>query len=151
MKNPDKSSIYPYLIGEFIEAEKDGWTIEAIRAMTHEKLKELKDDHKRRSEEEEIIQEAQSREQQIFKSLPYLGYNEWRLSITLTIEVKKNIVPIMESILFLYEHRMSKDEARKLRDLFNSNRDEAFNLNIIYKKDTDETYYIKKLYLKESK
>ena len=151
MKNLEKSSIYPYLIAEFIEAEKDGWTIDAIRAMTHENLKQLKDDHKKRREEEKIVHEAQLKEQQIFESLPDLWNNEWHLSMILTVEVKKNIVPIIASILFLYEHRMGKDEAKRLRSIFNSDKNEPFSLNIIYKKDTNGSYYIKKIFLKEIK
>ena len=151
MKNPEKSSIYPYLVAEFIESEKGGWTIDAIRAMTHENLKQLKDDRKRYIEEERIIKEAKSREQQIFKSLPDLWNNEWHLRFTLTEEVKKIIAPIKESILFLYEHRIGTDEATTFPDMLDNDKNELFDLNIIYKKDIDGSYYIKKIFLKEIK
>ena len=65
--------------------------------------------------------------------------------------MKKIIAPIKESILFLYEHRIGKDEATTLRDMLDNDKNELFDLNIIYKKDIDGSYYIKKILLKEIK
>jgi hypothetical protein len=76
MRNSNNHSIYPYLVAEFIEAKKDGGTVDAIKFMTHENLKELKDTHQRKIVEEKTTSEAESREKHIFAVLTDIEHSE---------------------------------------------------------------------------
>lgn len=147
-KNPD-TSIYPALVAEFIEASKDGGTLDAIAFLTHQKLETLKNEHQRKIQENAILQEAEKRETHIFAILPELIHDEGSLTLILSQKIKKMLLPIQDDILFLYEQRMGIDARKKLMELFISEKDEPVDLIISYRKNLDtNTYFIKKLFLR---
>ncbi len=146
MEKSHNHSLYPHLVAEFIEADENGGTVEAITFMTREKLKMLKNGQKRNTEEERIIKEARRRESRIL-SLLDTSTDGAIYGFTLTREIKKEIAPIMGDILFLYQHRIGEEAMLDLKALFESANDEPVDLVIAYKKDKKSISFIKKISL----
>jgi hypothetical protein len=56
--------------------------------------------------------------------------------------------PLVQDFLYLYERRMGKDEAERLKKLFTSKVDEAYDFILEYEIDEDtKRFYIKRLSL----
>ena len=151
MSKTENPSIYPYLVAEFIENDANGWTIEAIKFITREELKELKSSHTRKQELEKIVAEARKNELHIFSFLPDLNHPEWVLEINLSQETQKLISPIIRDIISIYTLRNWIEAAEKFQNLLLGQQNEIPKLIIHYKKNKDGNgYFIKKIFLQET-
>lgn len=134
-------SIYPYLAASFIEVSKGWGTIEAIRFIAQESLRELKNSHKKALELQKIIAECEKRETHVFSLLRNLDIPSGNLTYTLDRATKKIMYPLLEDFSYLYEHRMGKNEAEKLRKIFSSNSDEPYDFVLEYEMDDEHMRY----------
>lgn len=151
MSKAENPSIYPYLVAEFIENNTDGGTIEAIKFITREELKELKNAHTRKQELEKIVAEVQKNEMHIFSILPELTSAEWIFEIDLSQETKKILSPIIGDIFSIYSYRNWVGAAKNFQNLLMNNQNEIPKLIIHYKKNKDGNgYFIKKIFLQET-
>lgn len=134
-------SIYPYLAASFIEVSKGWGTIEAIRFIAQESLKELKNSHKKALELQKMVIECERREAHIFSLLRNLDVPSGNLTYTLDRATKEIMHPLFEDFSYLYEHRMGKSEAAKLRNIFSSNSDEPYDFVLEYEMDDEHMRY----------
>ncbi len=63
-------SLYPYLAAALIETSTIGGTVDAIRFITQEELKNLKNSHQKKLEISKIVDESKKREAQILREIP---------------------------------------------------------------------------------
>lgn len=146
MKNHNSSpSLYPYLVAEMIEADPNGSTLEAIAFMTREDLKQLKNKYLQRKRESSILTQARESEKRIFAGLTPLERKEGVFKIELLQSSKNHIRGIMNDILFLFEHRLGKDYADELREIFDRDEDDLSIITLEYVTGDDGNGIIKKI------
>ena len=113
--------------------------------MTREDLKQLKNKYLQRKRESSILTQARESEKRIFAGLTPLERKEGVFKIELLQSSKNHIRGIMNDILFLFEHRLGKDYADELREIFDRDEDDLSIITLEYVTGDDGNGIIKKI------